>query len=173
MKTIAFDIDGTWTLMPDVFRSIWNALTSIGCRCIIVTGAPQPSEKLTRLHIPSDATIIIAEGVFKKTAAEKAGHTVDVWIDDMPGTIEPARILSDNLDDGLLEWMEDHASRLESVDHPNCDAGDYSTTWTVYECEDAIGFGETPSKAIQDAMKGPDDPSKWDYIPPEFRDSNH
>jgi hypothetical protein len=33
----------------------------------------------------------------------------------------------------------------------------------------AIGWGSTPDKAIQDAMKDSEDETKFNYIPPEYR----
>lgn len=40
--------------------------------------------------------IVYALGVLKRDASRDAGYGVNVWVDDMPGTIEPCRILSDH-----------------------------------------------------------------------------
>lgn len=95
--TVAFDIDGTWTEDPVAWLQTFRHFQHLGHTCIIVTGAFHPQDKLDRLLIPQDAVIINSERKFKKHAALTAGYNVTVWIDDMPGTIEPCRILTDNL----------------------------------------------------------------------------
>lgn len=98
MTTIAFDIDGTWTTHPLFWSNFFWKAKQEGFQCIIVTGSEQPKDKLDRLFIPDDAVIIVSEKEFKEKAALKAGYQVDIWIDDMPGTIQETKILNDNLD---------------------------------------------------------------------------
>jgi len=95
---IAFDIDGTWTLHPTAWLSVYLIMQSAGMRPIIVTGRPHPQDKLRRLLIPEDATIIVSGDLFKEEAARRAGYTVAVWIDDMPGVIQNCRILTGTID---------------------------------------------------------------------------
>lgn len=100
MKTIAFDIDGTWALNPVFWRETWDSVVGIGWRPIIVTGSHQPREKLDRLLVPHDAVIIVSSrATLKEEAARKAGYNVDVWIDDMPGMIQECKILGGSLDE--------------------------------------------------------------------------
>ena len=90
--TVAFDIDGVWDTHK-CWLYVYTLLINSGFRVIFVTGRKQPQEKLERLRIPSDAVIIISEGILKKEAALRAGYDVDIWIDDNPGTIEKSKIL--------------------------------------------------------------------------------
>lgn len=92
--TIAFDIDGCWSLAPLMWLRFYINAKGVGNICIFVTGREQPREKLERLSIPDNAIIIVSGSRFKKQAALDAGYSVDIWIDNEPGTIEPARILA-------------------------------------------------------------------------------
>ncbi len=94
---ISIDIDSTWTTHPRAWHEVYNTLQRNGFECIFVTGADQPGDKLDRIGIPINAKIIVANGVLKRKAALDAGYEVAIWIDDMPGTIEPCRILTDDL----------------------------------------------------------------------------
>jgi len=78
----------------------------------------------------------------------------------------------------LLEWLDENAAELVVETYAIADTGDYGHHWCVYEqlaapksrdTRKAMGWGTTPKAALEDAMKGPDDPTKYDYIPPEFR----
>ena len=78
----------------------------------------------------------------------------------------------------LLEWLDENAAELVVEIYEIADTGDYDHHWCVYEqlaaprsrdTRKAMGWGTTPKAALEDAMKGPDDPTKYDYIPPEFR----
>lgn len=95
---VAFDVDGVIDTHPACWITIYYRLKVCKFECIFVTGAEQPQDKLDRLSIPRDATIIVANRMLKRDAALAAGWEVDIWIDDMPGTIEPCRILADNLE---------------------------------------------------------------------------
>lgn len=99
--TIAFDIDGVFTLNPSAWTAVFTFMRRQGFQCIIVTGADQPQEKLSRLLIPRDAVIINSGRDFKEHAALKAGYKVDVWIDDMPGVIQDCRILNTPKDEEI------------------------------------------------------------------------
>jgi hydroxymethylpyrimidine pyrophosphatase-like HAD family hydrolase len=93
---VAFDIDGTWSLDPALFKHLAYTFQKSGWRVIIVTGAEQPAEKLQRLML-TGYPLIVSGGQFKEHAARKAGYEVAVWIDDMPGMIQDCRILSGDL----------------------------------------------------------------------------
>ena len=94
--TIAFDIDGTWGTDPNLFWAIARVFEVKGWTVIVVTGAEQPTDKLERLRL-TNYPIVYALGILKRDAARAAGYSVNVWVDDMPGTIEPCRILTDDL----------------------------------------------------------------------------
>ena len=73
----------------------------------------------------------------------------------------------------LFDWLDEEASELVCETWAIADTGDYDSQWVVYEeygkRRKAIGWGSTPDKAIQDAMKDSEDPTKYNYIPPEYR----
>lgn len=77
----------------------------------------------------------------------------------------------------LLKWLDDNAAQLTVESWAIADTGDYDHHWAVYESlppkgldkRTALGIGSTPALAIEDAMKDDDDPTKYSYIPPEFR----
>ena len=93
--TIAFDIDGTWGTDPWTFAAVADLFTKRGWTVIVVTGAHQPTAKLARMEIDR-YPVVYALGVLKRDAARASGYSVNVWVDDMPGTIEPCRILADS-----------------------------------------------------------------------------
>lgn len=100
MKTLAIDIDGTWTADPWTFGMLKDLFEDRYWKVIFVTGAEQPKDKLRHLGIHSDV-ITCAPGQFKRDAAIAAGYDVTVWMDDQPGTIEPQRKLTEQRDDEL------------------------------------------------------------------------
>lgn len=60
----------------------------------MVTGRPYWSNDLLRLGIPGSIPIIYAGGKLKEAAARERGHEVDIWVDDMPGTVQDCKILN-------------------------------------------------------------------------------
>ncbi len=64
-----------------------------GHRVIMVTGRRKWSDDMQRSGIPSHVRIIYSGDQLKQRAAAAAGFAVDVWIDDMPGTIQPCVLL--------------------------------------------------------------------------------
>ncbi len=96
--TVAIDIDGTWTLDPQLFDDIANMFQEEGWTVIIVTGREQPKEKITQLGLYGWPIIVSGE-LLKQDAALKAGYNVNVWIDNEPGTIQQCKILTGELDD--------------------------------------------------------------------------
>lgn len=99
--TIAFDIDGTWSLEPRLFRSVADSFTAAGWSVIIATGRQQPPDKLIALHL-SCFPIIVSGPLLKEEAARRAGYKVDVWVDDMPGMIQRTAIIGEPADDSKL-----------------------------------------------------------------------
>ena len=82
----------------------------------------------------------------------------------------------------LLEWLDNNAAELVVESWAIADTGDHDSAWAVYEetidgavsrsKRETMGWGKTPAEAIRDAMKGEDDPTKYNYVPPEFRSQN-
>lgn len=76
----------------------------------------------------------------------------------------------------LLDWLNEECCGLLPLAYPT-GGGDHDVIWTVIRyqmatpCEVTIGQGHTAMAAIEDAMKDANDPTRWDYVPPEFRDS--
>lgn len=67
----------------------------------MVTGRSGPGSDMVRFDIPHDIPIIYADRELKEHAARKAGYTVDIWIDDMPGTIQECAIIQPSEDKEL------------------------------------------------------------------------
>lgn len=89
---IALDYDLTYTADPEFWELVVRVGLSRGHRFICVTGR-RDSDPVPPLPMP----VVYAGDVLKSRAAARAGYVPDVWIDDMPGTIEPVRV---------LEWDE-------------------------------------------------------------------
>ena len=84
---IGLDYDGTYTAFPELWDVFIFMCESRDIRIICVTGRPEsqkPKMQIEVICVPSE---------FKADACRKLGIDVDIWIDDMPGMIEPARIL--------------------------------------------------------------------------------
>jgi hypothetical protein len=47
-------------------------------------------------HFDGEVPLYYSGGKLKRHAMEFVGIAVDIWIDDMPGTIEPCRKLPDD-----------------------------------------------------------------------------
>ncbi len=75
---------------------------------------------------------------------------------------------------GLLDWLESECYDLRCEDVPSF-GDDADIIWVVISHhmgkpkERYEGYGKTPERAIRDAMKSKEDPTRWDYVPPEFR----
>lgn len=85
--TIAIDYDGTFTLDPDLWHDFIRRVKLRGHVVICVTGR-KPSQPV-ELPIP----VVYAPDGYKRHAAEQHNYTVDVWIDNEPGFIEPTKVL--------------------------------------------------------------------------------
>lgn len=95
--TIAIDYDKTWTEDPPLWLAFVEAAWKRGHCVIMVTGRNAWSDDMARGGMPDDLPIIYSGSPFgmqfKQRAALAAGFEVDVWIDDMPGTIQACAIL--------------------------------------------------------------------------------
>lgn len=90
---IAIDYDKTWTADPDLWQQFCELAEARNHTTVMVTGRKAWSDDMARSGLPRGMQIIYAGDEFKQRAAEKAGVKVDVWIDDMPGTIQPNLLL--------------------------------------------------------------------------------
>jgi hypothetical protein len=93
--TISIDLDKTWTADPTVFALIAYTLKARGHRVVICTRRSElPHDERIRLQIPEWVDIFFANYGYKLDAVP---FPVDIWIDDEPATIEPPRLLQDDL----------------------------------------------------------------------------
>lgn len=92
---IALDFDKTWTESPRLWRQFYVLAVAEGHTVIMVTGRKAWSDDMARAGLPKDMRIIYAGDEWKERAARAAGFKVSVWIDDMPGVIQPAAKLLD------------------------------------------------------------------------------
>lgn len=93
--TISIDLDKTWTADTTVFALIAYTLKARGHRVVICTRRSELShDERIRLQIPEWVDIFFASYGFKRDAVP---FPVDIWIDDEPATIEPPRLLQDDL----------------------------------------------------------------------------
>jgi hypothetical protein len=94
---IAIDYDKTWTEDPPLWLAFVEAAWKRGHRVVMVTGRSGWTDDMERGRLPVDLPIVYSGSQFgaqlKQRAALAAGFNVDVWIDDMPGTIQACAIL--------------------------------------------------------------------------------
>lgn len=116
--TIAIDFDGTIkrsSQFDELEAAMWLAVihtfVSNGHQVIIATMRTAETDNrdmcpyidLFNKHMSID--VVCCGGVgLKREACQKAGYTVDVWIDDMPGMIEKPYLI--NVPNGDPEGME-------------------------------------------------------------------
>ena len=93
--TIAIDFDKTWTADPQAWTQFYHFMRARGHTVIIVTNRTGPSDDMKRHSLPPDIITIYCGGNFKEPMVLASGRKVDIWIDDMPGTIQNCAILAD------------------------------------------------------------------------------
>ena len=97
--TIAIDFDNTWTADVALWRAFAADAKKRGHDVIIVTARSCYTDDMDRYfawEVPSYFT----NGELKRHYMEALDIAVDVWIDDVPGSIEPCRKLREtNIDD--------------------------------------------------------------------------
>jgi hypothetical protein len=69
----------------------------------------------------------------------------------------------------LLEWANEEVASIHCLESAIADTGDYDSTFECCLHDGKKGWGKTFEEAIRDAAKSSEDPTKWDYIPPEHR----
>ena len=99
--TISIDYDKTWSADPSLWRKFYYDAKDRGHRVIVATNRKEWSDDMKRGAIPDDCSIYFCGGEFKETALLKLGVSVNVWIDDMPGTVQHPLIIGCESADGL------------------------------------------------------------------------
>lgn len=93
--TISLDYDHTFTADPDLWRQFISDAQRRGHTVVCVTGRREPPDFSRDPRMPDSVPIVcVGPDALKRDAAAKAGHPINIWIDDMPGVIEPCRILT-------------------------------------------------------------------------------
>lgn len=92
--TIAIDFDNTWTADVVLWQQFAANAKKRGHDVIIVTARYGWSEDMLR-RVDGEVRVFFTNGELKRPFMERLGIAVDIWIDDMPGTIEPCRKLPD------------------------------------------------------------------------------
>jgi hypothetical protein len=84
--TIALDYDNCFTLDPDFWRFMVRYAENLGHRFVMVTGREESTAMGRECLAAIDGLmpVVFAGPEWKRTAAEKKGWKVDVWIDDHP-----------------------------------------------------------------------------------------
>lgn len=82
---VAIDYDLTYTRDPHTFDAIIGLLKAAGHTVICATYRSESSLQVVHNSIGKLCPVISAGTEWKR---EKAGYKVDIWIDDMPSSIE-------------------------------------------------------------------------------------
>jgi len=91
--TISLDYDDTFTQDPGLWAAFIQAATQRGHVVLLTTNrSPAFGREVHRaLHGLPVAEVIFAGRLPKRVAAARRGHRVDVWVDDLPHTVELGR----------------------------------------------------------------------------------
>lgn len=87
---IAIDYDFTYTADPDFWDDFFSLARLQEHECICITGREQPPGPDER---QPPMRVLCSPDRYKSVTAAAAGLSVDVWIDDAPGSIEGGRML--------------------------------------------------------------------------------
>ncbi len=98
--TIAIDFDNTWTADVALWRAFAIDAKKRGHDVIIVTARCGWSEDMAR-HFDGEVPLYYTGGKLKLHAMEFVGIAVYIWIDDVPGSIVPCRMLPEVNADGM------------------------------------------------------------------------
>lgn len=85
---ISLDYDDTYTVDPEFWQAVVALGIAHGHRFVCVTGRHEPPDPLREPPLPKGVPIVCTSGTPKYRAAKRKGYEVDVWIDDMPGTVD-------------------------------------------------------------------------------------
>lgn len=81
---IAIDYDNTYTAAPELWNEVIRLFQTAGHIVICVTARPDTMGQPVIDSIGKLVPIIFAGAEWKRTAAEKRGYKVNIWIDDSP-----------------------------------------------------------------------------------------
>ena len=90
---IGLDYDGTFTADPELWRRFIADAVLCGHKVVCVTGRKVAIDFTRSPRLPDCVPVVLAGDEWKREAAARAGHLVDVWIDDMPEMVAPTRVL--------------------------------------------------------------------------------
>jgi hypothetical protein len=92
--TVSIDFDGTFAADPAMWTEFVKSCREAGNNVLMITrreDTPDNREHVSRVLGDAepmlDAVIFAGLGKAKKQAAEEAGVSVDIWIDDVPSTV--------------------------------------------------------------------------------------
>jgi len=91
--TISIDYDKTWTADPDLWRKFYYDAKERGHRVVIATNRKEWSDDMKRGAIPDDCSIYFCGCSLKADYMRRMGVQVDIWIDDMPGTVQSGMVI--------------------------------------------------------------------------------
>lgn len=92
---ISIDYDSTYTADPETFNKVIGLFQQAGHTVICVTSRSPDMGEPVLASIGKLIPVIFANGTFKKAAAHKRGYDVNVWVDDMPMTIDRQVLMGD------------------------------------------------------------------------------
>lgn len=92
--TISLDLDNTWTADPELWLGFYESCIARGHRVIMTTNRHRYSDDMDWFGLPASLLIVYAGSRLKSEATAELGITVDVWIDDMPGTVSRCAMIS-------------------------------------------------------------------------------
>lgn len=95
MKSLTFglDYDDTFTADPDLWRQFISTAQARGHQVVCVTARRTPPDFGREPRLPDSVPVVCAGQAYKQHAAAKAGHHINIWIDDMPELIAPSKVL--------------------------------------------------------------------------------
>lgn len=92
--TVSIDFDGTFAADPAMWTEFVKSCREAGNNVLMITrreDTPENREHVSRVLGEAepllDAVIFAGLGKAKKQAAEEAGVSVDIWVDDVPSTV--------------------------------------------------------------------------------------
>lgn len=92
---IAIDYDYTFTAMPEYWLKVIEMGAAQGIEWVCVTGRTEKPDFDLEPALPEHVVVICAGDECKAVVAERNGYRPNIWIDDMPGTIDPPIIIYD------------------------------------------------------------------------------
>ncbi len=92
---ISIDYDSTYSADPETFNQMIDLFQKAGHSVICVTSRSPDQGGPVLNSIGKLIPVIFANGEFKKAAARKRGYDVNVWVDDMPMTIDRQVLMGD------------------------------------------------------------------------------